>query len=197
MEKTKKEKTFSEEYDRRSRARLINDCSWFGIVWGIVLLLAAAYHAICTEGVVNIICKAIAVLGILLLVAGVAAPLILQKVTHAIRAVFSAFGGVVLKIFLLPVYFVMTVINAFTRKKFSAKFGFGDFEKSKLADTAYCDFNADGRKTSKHTVIDVLGLFVSNGMYFLVPVILVLLFVGAVMFFASSSSVFSFVYTMF
>lgn len=196
-----KAKTFREEYDCKSRTRALNEYSWFGIAWGIVLALTGAYWAVCTQGVANVMFKAVSLIGFLLLVVGVVAPLVLRKPAEFIRKAFSCVGNIILKLILLPVYLVMTVINAFTNKKYSEKFGFRNWEERHCSGTAFCDFNHTGENKYKHTaigtVIKVLSFFVNNKMFVVVPVIMILLILGAIMFFASSSAVFSFVYTLF
>lgn len=201
MQKNKTAKTFREEYDQRIRLKAINECSWFGIVWGLVLALAATYWAACTVGVFNIMFKVAAVLGFLLVTLGIFAPLLIKKLTDIIRKSFSAVGNIILKIILLPIYLIMTAVNAFTGKKYSAEFGFKNWEERSSAFTAYSDFNSSSEGEYKHTitgtVIKVLGFFVNNRMFVVVPIVVLLLIFGMIMFFASSSTVLSFVYTLF
>lgn len=204
MKKTKKTetvKTFKEEYAQRKSIKTINECSWFCIVWGILLSATCFYQALCTQGVPNIIYKIVAVLGLLLLVIGSIAPLKFQKIIKVIKSACSVFGNALLKVILLPVYLVMSMINAVNYKKYVAKFGFKNWEERHRADTAFYDFNNSvqnkNANTILHTVVDVLSFFISNRMYIVIPIIIILLIVGAVMFFASSSAVFSFVYTLF
>lgn len=201
MQKNKTAKTFREEYDQRSRIKAINECSWFGIVWGLVLALAAAYWAACTVGVFNIMFRVVAVIGFLLATIGVFAPLLLKIITEIIRKVFSAVGNIILKVILLPIYLIMTVVNVIAGKKHSAEFGFKNWGERDSATTAYSDFSALGEGKYKHTltgtVIKVLSFFVNNKMFMIVPIVILLLILGVIMFFASSSAVFSFVYTLF
>ena len=198
---TKTVKSFKEEYAQKSRIKTINECSWFCIVWGMILSVAGTYRAVCTQGAANFIYMIIAFSGILLLVVGVAAPLKLQKGIGFIRSAASVVGNVILKVLLLLIYPAMTVINAFNRKKYAAKFGFRNWEERHQADTAFRDLPDIGQNHYKnavlHTVVDVLSIFIANKMYIVIPIIILLLIIGAVMFFVSSSAVFSFVYTLF
>ena len=201
MQKNKAAKTFTEEYEQRSTLKAINEYSWFGIIWGLALGLLGVYQAICTAGIISIIFKAVSVVGVLLLAVGVMAPLWLRKPAEIIKKAFSAVGNIILKAVLLPVYMVMAVVNLLNNKKYSSKFGFKNWEERDSSQTAYSDFNNSGESKYKHTVTDtfvkVIGFFVNNKMYVVVPIVIILLFIGFVMFFASSSAVFSFVYTLF
>mgnify|MGYP006383899019 CR=1 FL=1 len=201
MQKNKADKTFTEEYEQRSTLKAINEYSWFGIIWGLALGLLGAYQAICTAGIISIIFKAVSVVGVVLLAVGVMAPLWLRKPAEIIKKAFSAVGNIILKVVLLPVYMVMAVVNLLNNKKYSSKCGFKNWEERDSAQTAYSDFNNSGESKYKHTVtgtfVKVIGFFVNNKMYVVVPIVIILLFVGFVMFFASSSAVFSFVYTLF
>ncbi len=201
MQKNKAAKTFREEYEHRSTLKAINEYSWFGIIWGLVFAAAGAYWAVCTVGVANVMFKVVSFVGLLLLVVGVIAPLCLRKPVKVIKKAFSALGNIILKVILLPIYLVMTVVNGLTGKKYSSKFGFRNWEERDSLNTAYSDFNNSGESKYKHTFtgtfIKVIGFFVNNGMYVVVPIVIILLVVGFVMFFASSSAVFSFVYTLF
>ena len=200
--KTRKtEKTFREEYDRRNRIKTANECSWFCIVWGLILFFACGYQAICTQGLLNAMYIIIALIGLLLLVFGTAAPLKMQKGVAFVKSVFSVFGNAVLKGILLPVYFVLMLINACNHKKYTQKFGFKNWDACNHTDTAYFDFNRFDANKHKHTPlrtgIDVLTFFAGNGMYVVIPIVIILLILGIVMFFVSTGAVFSFVYTLF
>lgn len=199
MEKTKSVKTFKESYELKAKSGDINECSWFGIIWGLALFVTGAYQVICTQGILNIIFWVISVLGVVLLVVGVAAPLCLRRLIETVKKVFSIVGSVVLKIILLPVYLVMTIINLFTNKKYSSQFGFRNWEERHSSDSVFGDFDSvvENKHSSMGVVIRVMSFFINNKMYVVVPIVIVLLIVGAVMFFASSSAVFSFVYTLF
>lgn len=201
MKKNKTAKTFREEYAQRSRLNAINECSWFCIVCGSVLALSAAYWAVCTVGVLNIMFRTVIVIGFLLVAIGVISPLLIKKLTEIIKKVFSFAGDIILKVILLPVYLILTVVNAFTGKKYSAEFGFINWEERNSVTTAYSDFITSGEGKYKHTItstiIRVLSFLVNNRMFVLVPIVLLLMILGVIMFFASSSVIFSFVYTLF
>lgn len=204
MRKTKAKKTentFREEYERRNRIKKVNECNWFCIVWGLILFFVCGYQAICTQGLLNAVFIVVALLGLLLLVCGVAVPLKMQKGVAFVKSVFSVFGNAVLKGMLLPVYFVMIWINVFNHKRYTQKFGFKNWDARNSTDTAYFDVNRYDTNKRKHTLlrtgIDVLTIFAGNGMYVVIPVVVILLILGIVMFFASTGAVFSFIYTLF
>lgn len=201
MVKNKAAKNFTEEYERRSTLKAINEYSWFGIIWGLALAVAGAYWSACTVGVFNVIFMAVAVLGLLLIAVGVVAPLWLRKPAEGLRKALSCVGNIILKIILLPVYLIMTVVNRLAGKRYSAEFGFKNWEERDSATTAYSDFGSSGEGRYKHaltgTVIKVMSFFVNNRMFVVVPIVVLLLIFGVIMFFASSSAVFSFVYTLF
>ncbi len=192
---------FKELYKNYIESRAVNECSWFGIISGICLSSFSAYQSLCTTGVVCIIFKVLAFLGLILIFLGGFLPLKLKKTAQLFKNTFSLVGGIVLKVFLIPVYFVITFINAFKYKKYSNKFNFIQWSEGDIVNSTYYDYNDTIKKRNKNVVIDIINavffVFLNKKMYVVIPIVVILLTLGLVMFFASSNAVFSFVYTLF
>lgn len=206
MQKAKKTKEtaasipFKEEYAQKQKVRAINESSWFCMVWAMLLMLTGTYASLCTQGLVCILCSIAALAGLALFLVGIVLPLKLYRPIKAIQAACSLFGNAVLRVFLFPLYLLMSLINALRHKKYTEKHGFKNWEDRDRVQSSFCDFSHANPEQNKNsvlrTVISVLGFFAANGMYIVIPVIILLLIIGAVMFFVSSNAVFSFVYTL-
>lgn len=193
--------SFKEWHKNYSECRIINECSWFGIIFGICLSSFSAYQSLCTIGVICLAFRLLAVVGLVLIFLGGFLPLKLKKVAQLLKNTFSHVGGIVLKVFLIPVYFVIVFINIFKYKKYSKKFNFIQWSEGDTVNSTYCDYNDTIKKQSKNVVMDIINavffVFINKKMYVFIPIVVILLTLGLVMFFASSNAVFSFVYTLF
>lgn len=201
MKKIDNSKTFAEEYALRKEVSRINECSWFGICIGIVIILTGSYQSLCTVGFVCVLYKILLCVGILLLLAGSFYPLVLEIPVKIIKKVFSFTGGLILKFLLLPVYLMMILINVFTRKKYSEKFRYVKWRKEYSKEPLFSDYYNGTQKKYGNATLDIinntLSFFARNKMFTVIPLVIILLVFGLIMFFASSSAVFSFVYTLF
>lgn len=193
--------SFKQEYEQRAEIKKINECSWFGIVTGLIFLTTGIYQTLCTTGFLNLIFIIMTALGSALLFIGSFFPLVLKNIVRYANKAFSAIGAIVIKILLIPIYMVMTLINIFNRKRYSKKFSFYKWNETDKITSSFSDYDASEHQKSKYAIIDIISnvfsYFIGNRMFILLPVIVVLMILGMILFFASSSAVFSFVYTLF
>lgn len=194
-------KTFSQWYAENTEKNKINESSWFGIIGGLVLTLVGVYQALCTDATANLLFKALAFIGLAVVIIAVIFPKILYKPMLILKSLFSFFGGFILKIVLLPVYIFMMLINLFIRKGYKKKFRFVKWDDAQPAKSFFadCENTSDGKGnyTTSRVIGIVMSFFAGNQLYIVIPVIVVLLILGSIAFFASSHAVFSFVYTLF
>ena len=92
MRKNETVNTFSQEYDERIKSNKINECSWFGICLGLIMLAGGLYQSLCTVGLWCVFYKIICGIGLLLLLIGSFFPGVLNKPVHLIKNVFSVVG---------------------------------------------------------------------------------------------------------
>ncbi len=201
MKNKKGVKTFKALYEQKAQNQRINECSWFGIIIGTLLFVTGTYQSLCTVGILCVLFNIIALLGIVLVVLGGFFPLALEKLVKANKTVFAFIGDWILKILLLPIYVAMIIINFFTHEKYLEKFGFCKYEEKCQKESSFVDYDEHHYKKHRYATIDsvtnVLLFFSNNKMYIMIPIVIVLLVLGIMVFFASSNAVFSFVYTIF
>lgn len=201
MRKKEKVNTFSQEYDKRVRLNKVNESSWFGICWGLFMSSTGFYQSLCTEGAWYTFYKIICVFGLLLLLIGSLFPSVLDKPVCFIKKVFSVIGKHLLRLILLPIYLIFSIVNIFIKKTYSTKFKYINWECETEAEPVFENYVEITVKKSSYVILDTinntLSFFVKNKIYIAIPLVLILLILGMMMFFASSSAVFSFVYTLF
>lgn len=193
--------SFEQQYKEKCTIRSVNESSIVAIIFGIVMLFYGAFKAMCTIGLLCILFNLFACFGVVLIAFGAFFPLLLKKPLEQIRNVLSYVGRSILKIFLIPIYLFMSLINLFKHKKYEKLFVFSRWEDESTVESSFSDYKKYGAKSGRFAVLDVvqrvLVLFASYKMYVFLPVVIVLIFLGAILFFASSNAVFSFVYTLF
>ncbi len=201
MKNKKEVKTFKALYEQKAQIKRINESSWFGIIIGALLFASGTYQSLCTVGILCVLFNIIALLGIVLILMGGFFPLALEKIVKANKTVFAFIGDLLLKSLLLPVYGAMIIINFFTHEKYLEKFGFCQYEEKCKRESSFVDYDEHNYKKHRYATIDsitnVLLFFSNNKMYIMIPIVIVLLVLGIMVFFASSNAVFSFVYTIF
>lgn len=196
-----KKKSFGEEYFYKKRIRAANESSIVGIILGFILLLTGAYKALCTIGILCVLCKVVAFSGFVLIILGGFFSPLLEKPVAAMRKLLSVFGSVILKVLIAPVYLFMIIIGIFNRKSYSNKFLFRSWENQCDTETTLFDFRKTVYNRKKYVLFDLISrmitLFALYKMYIVIPVVIILFALGLIIFFASSNAVFSFVYTLF
>ena len=201
MRKNETVNTFSQEYDERIKSNKINECSWFGICLGLIMLAVGLYQSLCTVGLWCVFYKIICGIGLLLLLIGSFFPGVLNKPVHLIKNVFSVVGKYLLRLLLLPIYLAFAIMNIFVNKKYSHRFKYISWEEDAEAEPKFDDYIEITVKKGRYAIFDTIDntllFFAKNKTYIAIPVVLILLILGMMMFFASSSAVFSFVYTLF
>jgi len=201
MKNKKTALSFKADYEHREMMRRINENSWFGIISGIILSVVAGYQSLCTVGIVSVLFKIVAAIGLIILVIGSFFPDILNKPVKISKKAGSFLGGLMLKLLLVPVYLLMASVNMVMHKGYSKKFGFDRWENTGREKTSFYDYSELAHKSGRFTTVDiinsVLDFFVANKTFVVIPIVILLLIFGMLIFFASSNAVFSFVYTLF
>jgi len=192
---------FKDQYEHRTKVRKINENSWFGIILGVILSVVAGYQSLCVVGILSVVFNILVVIGLLLVVSGGFFPRALSNPVRLIRKACSALGNIILKILLIPVYVLMTLVNMILHKSYSEKFGFSRWKKSEKEKSSFYDYkeltHKNGRFVTVEIINNILDFFVANKIFVVIPIVILLLIMGMIVFFASSNAVFSFVYTLF
>ena len=193
--------SFEEQYKQKIRLRKSDECSITGIVAGFAFIFTGIYQSLCSIGIAVVVYSVMVCIGTVLVFLGGFFPLAIEKPVMLIKKIFSVIGRYVLRVLIAPVYALLVIINLFTHRRYAEKFGFRRWTEGCDAETSfydYADFTAGKKKYVIPDIISrVIRLFIDNKMYVLIPVVIILLALGTVMFFASTNAVFSFVYTLF
>lgn len=199
--KERDNRTFKETYEQKVQIKMINECSWFGIISGLIFITLGTYYSLCTVGFIYYFFKLVFYIGYFFVILGGFAPFVLKKLVVIYKSLLSFAGGYLLKALLIPVYALMCLINFFMRKKYEIKFGFNQWDNTGIVDSYFEDCNETNINKGKYATWDIVNnvllFFINKKMYVLVPIVIILLVLGIVIFFASSNAVFSFVYTLF
>lgn len=201
MNNKKEAVSFREQYEEQCKTREANENSWFGIISGTALFVIGMYQALCVDGFRCILFYIMAGIGAILLLSGSFFPFALKTPVALIKKIFGFIGKYILRILLLPVYLVMTIINLFTHRSYSKKFNFLQWNEDGSVTSEFSEYENIMRRGHRYALLgivsEVFSVFINRRMFIIIPVVTVLLILGAIMFFASSSAVFSFVYTLF
>lgn len=201
MKNKKSTLSFREQYEISCEKRSINEASWFGIILGFWLAAAGLYNALCLEGILCVISYALAFAGMILFVLGSFLPAFLIKPIKHIKKIFGVVGNYIFRVLLIPIYLVISVLNLFTRNKFSKRFSFVQWKENNDISSEFSDYTQVKRHRHNNILFgiisDVLEALINIRMFVLIPIITILMILGMILFFASSNAVFSFVYTLF
>lgn len=202
MNKKEAEKiSFEEHYKQRIRLRMSDECSITGIAAGLVLAFTGIYQSLCSVGLACVIFNIMICAGVILVVLGGFFPLLIEKPVTLFKRIFSVIGRYMLRVLVAPVYVFLVIINIFGHRRYADKFAFYSWKDSCDVKTSFYDYADFTAYKKKHVAADitsrVIRSFINNGMYILVPIVIILLAFGTVLFFASSNAVFSFIYTLF
>lgn len=189
---------FSRDYDERSLRKEISNASLSLMIPGLIVSVVFALRAIVSMGFSEKFSIAMAVLGLLAVLLGVAVPRRMIPVTKKLSGFFNRVGVVLIKVLLIPVYCI-TFLTSFWYAKIKRRdYRFASWEDRRPVQTTFFEQESESlvsRKRGFMVIGSILSGISAHKMYILLPLILVLLVVGLLFFFVSSSTVFSFIYT--
>ena len=195
--------TFGQWREYEDVRKKTNEASWFGLITGLVLTLVFGLQAICYDDIVRkIIFRSLVLLSLYVFVLGGFFPHVLFPVTAKVKIIANFIGKFILKIILVPFYLILFIVSLFFKKKTSEKYEFYSWNSpSDAPKPEYLKFETVEIKPHRSSMLGTLNrivyVFAKNKLYFLVPLVVLLLVLGLIFFFLSSSSVFGFVYTLF
>lgn len=198
MRKDKKT-LFSQYYYKKKQKREILNASVSLIIGGFFITGFFLIKMIVSVGVTETISFAAMLFGVVLIVLGTVIPHKTVPAVQGISRLFNRIGSVVIKALLIPIY-VLTFLTTFwflRSKKKAYRFETWENSPPMIPDT-YFEKGITQQVHSQKTYA-VLGSIFSeisaHKMYILLPLVVILLVLGLIFFFVSSSSVFSFIYT--
>lgn len=182
----------------------------FGLFFGFLLFLAGIFNNLPIFGsnMRNaVLCIVILSSGLLLMVIGVAVPSALKWPYKGFVILTKAIGNTVFFVVLTVVYSVFILpVGIFWRRSrnahhfFEWKKGYNGPNSTFLSfrDKDKAPVSEKQRHPFIRTIVDIFGTFVANKRISLVPVLVILVLLGLLLFFVSTSTVFNFfIYTLF
>jgi hypothetical protein len=192
-------------YLRRREARIseesLNRQIIFGLGWGWILTIIGASRYLFALDVNDTLWKLVMFGGVGLLLVTISAPFFIGPIEQAWMHAAKHIGAVALSGVLVVVYLVCFLpAGVFIRwKKSSAPFYRWTGTDSKPEFEGWISKNIEQDRVSSGLFrpLRVIGYFIENGRYLYVPVLLILLTLGALISFASTSALAPFIYTLF
>lgn len=194
--------TFGQWRRNENRKKEVNEASWFGLLAGLILTAVFGLRAICSTGLLKTIFMIPTVIGfVLFLLGGFNAPMLIP-LSKSFRKAASFVGTFLLRVILLPIYLILFVFSLFGKKRIAKKYEFYSWNSSDSApEASFLPYEHILSKPHRSALLGTLNsiffVFAKNKQYILIPLVIILLMLGLVFFFLSSSSVFGFVYTLF
>ncbi len=181
----------------------------FGQGFGIILIITAGLGYLSTNNSnIELLMKCLIALGGILLITGLVFPYILYYPSKWMKKFINKIFTIIFLCMLIIVYiFVILPISFIKQKKWSEKYGFVVWNKytkniswkgfEKRQDIVQKDVKSIKRSNRVKTVFEIIGYFIERKHYILLPIILILVFLGLMFFFVTSSVVTPMIYTLF
>jgi hypothetical protein len=194
---------YLERLAARKKRKVQKDRAAFGIMGG-----AFGFRYLYVVGGSDILWKILTIMGAKMLLLGIFCPAILSPLDRGYRAVANMIGYTVFRIVLILIYFVMIAPLGALVKRFRGSTPFYQWsefppEQAEGWTDKIIPEEADSLSTaprSAHLLTQpllVLAHFIRYQRFILLPVLLVLITVGLLMFFVASSTLAPFIYTLF
>lgn len=198
----KKRVTFGQQKALQEYNKEINEASLFGLVSGLIIFFICGLQTICHEGFLQILFGVLTIIGAILFLLGGFFPSPLKKLTPKLKKTTNFIGKYLLRLLLIPVYLILLILSLFLSKAISKEYEFVSWnENSTKINPKFLPYSHMQTKPHTSAVLGTLNniflVFAKNKQWFLLPLVILLLILGLIFFFLSSSSVFSFVYTLF
>jgi hypothetical protein len=191
-------------YADRQLVERIRHCTALGQVLGAICAVYGAYGYFAGMDHSDGFYITFWVLGSALLLAAIAYPLCLDSATRAVRNLTGKIGHFIFNALLTILYYlVLTPIGRLTGKA-SPALPFAAWDSPEKAvsygwrdKTTRTLVQESGEAHIGNIFYQILRYFVQHGRWFLIPLIIVLLFLGLILFFAQTSVLAPFIYTLF
>lgn len=196
---------YLEQLELRRQAAAIRRQTVYGLVMGWVLVLVGGFVFCCVPSRVDWLWQTMFFVGVVHLVVAVVLPQALTWPERAWIAVARWQGWLTMTILLAIVYFMLIWPASFFDRKRTAGFvSWNDkLPKSVSAwqpiDLAEADASPTGRIRARGYVLllaSVVGFFFRRGNYLLIPIVILLVILGLILYFVQSSALAPFIYPL-
>lgn len=189
----------------RLQSEKIKQCAAFGLVLGVGFGLYGAIGYSVGLAFSDTTYLVVMWVGLLLLLLGLGQPLLLDKPSAVFRVVAGKLGHCIFQVLLIGIYYVLVTPLGMLRSKQSpnapfvswdgAASGYGYGWSPKQTRTMVQA--GEGRANLAGTFYAILVYFARHGRWFMLPLLVVLLSLGLLLFFAQTSAFAPFIYTLF
>ncbi|MFH1810954.1 MAG: DUF5989 family protein [Pseudomonadota bacterium] len=200
--------TYAEQRAVRAGNQRLDRCTVFGLVWGVALGLYAAAQRWTVLGVDDGLWEILVYVGLSLVGLAVFCPLALMPLERLLRAVTGALGGLALRTALTVIFGLLVVPLGFVVQKFSVDLPVRQWHPGRPTGESYGWQDFSGSASGSMRAIGkglwswplpvrVLLFFSRRGQWLLVPVLVVMLLLGMLLFFAHTSVLAPLIYPLF
>lgn len=186
--------------------KITKDMGLFGIVGGVVLFGVGGLNYLNNTGIVGTIWFVVASIGFALIALGLIVPDILVRPYNVLLGITSVIGNTIFRVLLLFVYYILIVPFGMITKKKREQYGYLSWDNDEnltLINTSFDEWDeseAQNKRKSNGMLtvfINVIGMMIERKQIFMIPAIIVLVILGLLLFFASSTVLAPFIYTLF
>jgi Family of unknown function (DUF5989) len=190
----------------RRQAAAIRQQTAYGLVMGWLLLLVAGFIYFCVPSRVDWLWALLMVVGGMHLAAAVTIPQSLAWPQSAWIALARWQGWLVMSIVLTIIYFALIwPAGRFSRRRTSGFVGWDEQPPPSLSawqpidstEADFADSTTERYRSLPLLLAGVIGFFFRRGDYLLVPIVILLLLLGLVLYFVQTSALAPFLYTFF
>lgn len=180
----------------------MKDDAVFGLLGGIIMVALGSLRWLISVSWISCIWLFIALTGGLLFLTGLIAPCLLRKIYRVFSIVGNKIGEIIFWTLLIIVYCLFIIPVGILMKKKREEYFYAEWEneytgKEKSGFIVWSGKEKSDRNGMLGTVWGLMEYVIGNGKSFLLPVIVVLIVLGIILFFVSSSVLAPFIYTLF
>ena len=194
---------YMQERKNRLEDEMITNYAVFGQLGGLILSLLGFMKWLTTyNAVMSYVLLGLTAFGLYMIISGVILPQSLEWCYKPFSIVGNKIGELIFDILLLIVYFVFVLpVGIFMRRKnhdylyleWDGKYPFAEREGF----TSWKSSGMTSRNGMLSTSARIIEVFMMNGKYILIPAVMILIALGIILFFVSSSVMAPFIYTLF
>jgi len=198
-------KAYMERKKQNDEMEELKNETIFGLMGGILLVLVGALNWLTAQDFWETVCLCAAALGLLFFVLGIVVPAALKYPYKVFRFWGNLVGKVIFAVVLAALYAVLIFpVGLLQRRKREAQ-GCCSWDKTPPElHSAFVDIMQTDNPKAKSGRTSYFGILyqlfsglVTNRRFILIPVVVILVIVGLVLFFASSNVMTAFIYTLF
>lgn len=194
------------KYMKKRKLRLderrVKDSSLFGLMLGTILIMISLLRWIMTYSNMSYFWEVSGVIGFFLFIAGALVPQCITWFYKGMRYVGNKIGNVIFSVLLFMVYGLLVIPISFLMRNRKKNYSYALWDDEYKGEDTSCFFPWKEKKKVEARGIrgvsyELIQYFILNGKIIFIPVVIILLMIGIILFFVSSSVFAPFIYTLF